>query len=272
MDFSCQLAKTYSPTKNYAVNGWFSSPKLDGVRSLFIPGQGLFSRTLKTKYVGLEHIENVCSQMGTDIIDGELYIPIERFDTISGIVRKTKKYDVIQKSAVEFHVFAIFREWANTEEMIHAIREAIPDNQSSVVPVNYTFIENNAIAIFEQNQFNKIRFSPEGTMLRNPNIAYFQGRNEHLLKVKNFEKSVFTVMGFYKGSGKYSQSLGKLSIEGVVNNIGITAKVGTGFTDAERLQIWNNQAQFLNAQIEVIHAGITYKSSLRHPVFSRFIF
>ncbi|MFM6400615.1 MAG: hypothetical protein ACKPFF_28390, partial [Planktothrix sp.] len=94
-------------------------------------------------------------------------------------------------------------------------------------------IENNPIAIQTQNQFNRDNgFSLEGTMLRHQDIAYFQGRSNHLLKVKNFEKSVFTVVGFSKGTGKYSASLGKILIEGDVNSVKVTAKVGTGFTDA----------------------------------------
>ena len=55
--FNLQLANTYSPSTNYGVSHWYSSPKLDGVRCLYIPGKGLISRSGKSKYVGLEHIE-----------------------------------------------------------------------------------------------------------------------------------------------------------------------------------------------------------------------
>lgn len=277
MTFSCQLANTYNPTKNYSVSGWWSSPKLDGIRCLFLPGQGLLSRTLKTKFVGLEHIENICNQIngGFNIIDGELYIPGEKFDIISGIVRDRKNYDLALKQKVQFHIFALWSAtsaWQDTDEMVNAIPGILPANQSIIVPVPYVFIENNPIAIQTQNQFNRDNgFSLEGTMLRHQDIAYFQGRSNHLLKVKNFEKSVFTVVGFSKGTGKYSASLGKILIEGDVNSVKVTAKVGTGFTDAERLEVWNNQTRFLNRLVEVIYLGVTSKSSLRHPVFSRFV-
>lgn len=275
--FTCQLANTYNPTKNYGVSGWWSSPKLDGVRALFLPGQGLLSRTLKQKFVGLEHIETLCNQInsGFNIVDGELYIPGERFDIISGIVRDRKNFDIQQKQRVQFHIFALWSAttaWQDTDEMINSIPAVLPAHQSIIVPVPYVFVENNPIAIQAQNQFNKDNgFSLEGTMLRHQDIAYFQGRSNHLLKVKNFEKSVFTVVGFSKGSGKYSASLGKLLIEGEVNGVKVAAKVGTGFTDGERQEIWNNQTRFLNRQVEVIYLGVTSKFSLRHPVFSKFV-
>ncbi|MFM6209212.1 hypothetical protein, partial [Planktothrix sp.] len=199
----------------------------------------------------------------------------EKFDIISGIVRDRKNYDLALKQKVQFHIFALWSAtsaWQDTDEMVNAIPGILPANQSIIVPVPYVFIENNPIAIQTQNQFNRDNgFSLEGTMLRHQDIAYFQGRSNHLLKVKNFEKSVFTVVGFSKGTGKYSASLGKILIEGDVNSVKVTAKVGTGFTDAERLEVWNNQTRFLNRQVEVIYLGVTSKFSLRHPVFSRFV-
>ncbi|MDB9513883.1 hypothetical protein PN499_22035 [Kamptonema animale CS-326] len=274
--FNLQLANTYSPSKNYGVTHWYSSPKLDGVRCLYIPGQGLISRTGKTKYVGLEHIESVCSEIvgnTNKIIDGELYIPGEGFDKISGVVRKVKNYDVAEKQRVKFNVFAFAipgYTFTSTDIMIESMHEDIPDNQSSVIALPYTYIENNPVAIQAQNQLNKDSgASLEGTMLRHPEVAYYQGRSQHLLKVKNFFKSEFTVTGFAKGTGKYSKSLGKLTVQGTVNGVLVSSKVGTGFTDAERQQIWDNQDNYLGVKCQIIYLGATTKS-LRLPVFCNF--
>jgi ATP-dependent DNA ligase len=229
---------------------------------------------LKSKFVGLDHILDICKQQGY-ILDGELYIPGEPFDIISGIVRGGKKYDIAKKQRLQFHIFAILsigtRQWLNTQEMIDTIPGVIPPNQSIIVANPYTLIENNPTAIQSQNQFNKDSgLSNEGTILRHPDIAYFEGRNNDLLKVKNFEKTTFICTGFFKGTGKYSQSLGKISVQSEVLGVTVSARVGTGFTDAERLEIWNNQSNYRGRQLEVIHLGFT-KSSIRHPVFSKFI-
>ena len=276
MALFCQLANNYYPTKTYGVSSWWSSPKLDGVRGLYLPTeQAIFSRTLKSKFVGLDHILNLCKQQGY-ILDGELYIPGEPFDIISGIVRGGAKYDLTKKQRLQFHIFAILsigtRQWLSTQQMIDTIPDCLPPNQSIIVANPYNLIENNPTAIQSQNQFNKeFGLSLEGTMLRHPDIAYFEGRNNDLLKVKNFEKSTFICTGFFKGTGKYSQSLGKISVQADILGVPILAKVGTGFTDAERLEIWNNQSNYLGRQLEVIHLGFTKTPSIRHPVFSKFI-
>jgi ATP-dependent DNA ligase len=133
-------------------------------------------------------------------------------------------------------------------------------------------IENNPVAIQSQNQFNKDNgLSLEGTMLRHPYRDYHEGRSDDLLKVKNFEKSTFICTGFFKGTGKYSGSLGKISVQADILGVPVAARVGTGFTDAERLEIWNNQSNYRGRQLEVIHLGLTKANSVRHPVFSRFI-
>ena len=276
MALSCQLANIYYPTKNYGVSSWWSSPKLDGVRGIYLPTeQAIFSRTLKSKFVGLDHILDICRQQGY-ILDGELYIPGEPFDVISGIVRGGKKYDIAKKQRLQFHIFAILSigtsQWLNTQEMIDTIPRVIPSGQSIIVPNPYNLIENNPTAIQSQNQFNKDSgLSNEGTILRHPDIAYFEGRSNDLLKVKNFEKSTFICTGFFKGTGKYSQSLGKISVQSNILGVPVAARVGTGFTDAERLEIWNNQSNYRGRQLEVIHLGLTKANSVRHPVFSRFI-
>jgi ATP-dependent DNA ligase len=276
MALSCQLANIYYPTKNYGVSSWWSSPKLDGVRGLYLPTeQAIFSRTLKSKFVGLDHILDISKQQGY-ILDGELYIPGEPFDVISGIVRGGKKYDIAKKQRLQFHIFAILSigtsQWLNTQEMIDTIPRVIPSGQSIIVPNPYNLIENNPTAIQSQNQFNKDSgLSNEGTILRHPDRAYYEGRSNDLLKVKNFEKSTFICTGFFKGTGKYSQSLGKISVQSNILGVPVAARVGTGFTDAERLEIWNNQSNYRGRQLEVIHLGLTKANSVRHPVFSRFI-
>lgn len=75
MEFESQSAKSYRPTKEYGVSGWWSSPKIKGIRCLYLPGKGLLSRTLKTQFIGFENIEQVCQSTGFKIIDGILSIP-----------------------------------------------------------------------------------------------------------------------------------------------------------------------------------------------------
>lgn len=273
-----QLANTYSPTKNYGVSQWLSSPKLDGVRCLYEnPIKGLRSRSGLTRYSGLTEIEQICESMkvanNLSFLDGELYIAGEPFDRISGIVRSTKTTQAENKLRVEFRIFAIgFTQYPN----ILAIHECDQIQQmfpatGKVSYVPQKLIENNPNAIQAEADLVKASGqSLEGIMLRNPNSVYFQGRSIALLKVKNFVKDRLPVTGFTKGSGKYSASLGNLLVGGTLNDRIVNARVGTGFSDAERSNIWANQANYMGRIVEVIHLGITATGALRHPVFSAF--
>ena len=275
-----QLAKTYSPARNYGVSSWWASPKMDGIRALFTLDKGLVSRTQKTIFVGFQQIEAVCVAMvaaaGEPIlIDGELFIPGEAFDVASGIIRDRKGYDPTQKARVQFHVFGIYKAsgWVDTQEMDNAIASLTP-NQPFVIPVPYAFIENDPVVIQERKEI----FSPisrEGIMLRHPQLAYVQNRTDALLKVKRFESAIFQVSQIHQGSGRLRGSMGKLTITGEFQGLPVESNVGTGFADIQRQEIWDNQRQFLGKSARIIFMGLSSGSkptkSLRISVFKEFV-
>ncbi|NQE37290.1 hypothetical protein [Microcoleus asticus] len=276
-----QLANTYSPTKNYGVSQWLSSPKLDGVRCLYEnPTNGLRSRSGKTRYSGLGEIEQICENIRSannlSFLDGELYIPGEPFDRISGIARSTKTTATVveAKQRVEFRIFAIgFTQYPNipAADEYSQIQQIFP-TMGKVSYVPQRLIENNPLVIqAEADSIKASGQSAEGIMLRNPNSVYFQGRSIALLKVKNFVKAQLQVVGFTKGSGKYGKSLGNLLVSGNIDGRTVNSRVGTGFTDLERSTIFANQADYFGRTIEIIHLGVNATGALRHPVFNRFV-
>ena len=274
-----QLANVYNPTKNYPNSVWLASPKLDGIRCLYYaPDKGLISRSQRLRYVGFEEIEQICEALritnNLSFLDGELYIPGEKFDIISGIVRDSKDYDVATKARVEFRIFAlgsIANPNMDAGAMLDLMEAKLPTS-GRVIHLDHSIIGNTPIAI--QAKTEQVRIdgrSDEGIMLRNPSSIYAGGRSNNLLKVKNFVKSTFVIVGFGKGTGKFANSLGNLLVRGMVNGVVVMGKVWTGFNDEERLDIWANQSSYLGRDIEVIYLGITpAKKSLRHPIFSRF--
>ncbi|MEG4445112.1 hypothetical protein QUB47_23795 [Microcoleus sp. AT9_B5] len=276
-----QLANTYSPTKNYGVTEWFSSPKLDGVRCLYENmTSGLRSRSGLTRYSGLTEIEEMCESIRStnnlSFIDGELYIPETPFDVISGIVRSRKTVEAVvaNKQRVQFRIFAIGFNQLPTMQTVHEVDQLkqIFPAMGKISYVPQKLIQNNALVIQAEAELIKSSgLSDEGIMLRNPNSVYAGVRSNNLLKVKNFVKNNFTVIGFTKGSGKYLKSLGNVLIRGMIDGRTINSKVGTGFTDLERSTIWANQADYLGRTVEVVYLGVTATGSLRHPIFSAFV-
>jgi len=271
-----QLANTYNPTKDYGVAEWLSSPKLDGVRCLYQEQTtGLRSRSGSVRYSGLGEIEQICESISLannlSFLDGELYIPGEPFDVISGIVRTKKATQTANKLRVEFRIFAIgFNQYPNilAGDEFNQIQQIFPAaGKVSYVPQK--LIENKPSVIQAEAELIKSSGqSDEGIMLRNRDSMYFQGRSTALLKVKNFVKAQLEIVGFTKGTGKYSKSLGNVLVRGNIDGRTINSRVGTGFTDLERSTIFSNQAEYLNKTIEVIYLGVTAAGALRHPVFS----
>lgn len=278
-----ELAQTYSPKTSYPVSQWWSSPKMDGIRALYTPTNGLVSRSGKSIYVGLDHIESICLGISESlqhkyILDGELYIPNMAFPTASGIIRDKKNYDLAQKALVQFHLFALAPHqesdaWPNTAAMVNQISSLVTAN-SSVLAIPYTLIDNSPSSVFAQNESNKV-VSLEGTMLRHPDIAYTNGRTRNLLKVKNMFEAAFTITAIHKGTGKLSKTMGAVSVIGTFEGQEVETKIGSGFSNEERLIVWENQTVYLSSQVQVIFMGLSSSSrpakSLRNPVFKQFI-
>ena len=182
---SVQLANTYDPSKNYGLSSWYASPKFDGVRAIFVPEQGLFTRNFKS-LAGFEKIANalekICKIHKLSFVDGELTISGKTFQETQGIILAFKNPE---KSKVEFHVFAVGGKFRNTEEMLNAIphepNAKIFKVESEIIPNNFQSIEKVCEKFTAQGY--------EGVVLRNPDKPYFEGRNNDLLKYKFFKEA-----------------------------------------------------------------------------------
>ena len=71
----------------------------------------------------------------------------------------------------------------------------------------------------------------EGLILRHPTAAHRGGRTTDVLKVKSKKDDEALVIGHEPGKGKHEGRLGALLCK---LRSGVTFKVGTGFSDAER--------------------------------------
>ena len=71
----------------------------------------------------------------------------------------------------------------------------------------------------------------EGLMLRHRTSSYQSGRNQDLLKLKQFQDAEATVLAHLPGQGKYAGMMGALLVE---TDDGRRFKLGTGFSDEQR--------------------------------------
>jgi DNA ligase-1 len=111
----------------------------------------------------------------------------------------------------------------------------------------------------------------EGVMINICDAPYEFKRTTNLLKVKKMQTMDLEIIGFEEGSGKYKDTLGAILVRYKNGNI---VKVGSGFTDWLRSEIWNNQNKYLGVVSEIQYFEETTNDdggeSLRFPIFKDF--
>jgi DNA ligase-1 len=136
----------------------------------------------------------------------------------------------------------------------------------------------------------------EGTIVRDPDGRYKFGRSTMreglLLKIKRFNDAEAVVVGVeelmhngneatldrlghskrssHKGNKMASGKLGALVVENVVNGKRVRFKVGTGFKDNERKQLWSDRNSLIGRYAKYKSMEFGTKDAPRHPVFLGF--
>lgn len=111
----------------------------------------------------------------------------------------------------------------------------------------------------------------EGVMINICDAPYEFGRTWSLMKVKKMSTVDLEVVGYEEGSGRLSGTLGAILVRYKDGN---TVKVGSGFSDELRKQIWINPEDIIGKIVEVQYFEETTNAdggkSLRFPVFKDF--
>lgn len=97
----------------------------------------------------------------------------------------------------------------------------------------------------------------EGVMINDLSAPYKAGRVDGILKLKKNLVADVRVIGFEAGEGKHLGRLGALIVEFDYKGISNVCNIGTGFSDEEREDIWNNQDYYLGKIVEVKYQKIT---------------
>ena len=109
----------------------------------------------------------------------------------------------------------------------------------------------------------------EGLMLNYVDAVYEFKRSKTILKVKEFFTADLKVIGMEEGTGRNKGRLGAL----VVDYKGYEVKVGSGFSDEDRDNIWSDKGSVMDKVIEVkfFEESKNEKGgiSLRFPTFVR---
>jgi DNA ligase 1 len=263
---------------NLDFSKYVMMPKLDGIRAITKDGV-LYSRTGKP--IRNKFIQHNFSALPSGL-DGELYIHGVPFHELSSAVMSTSS---IEGAKVEYHAFD---DISNTERRL-SLRF-----RSWITEVE--FHSAGTLERVESFEDYCVSLGYEGIMLKLFHAPYSHGRsgkvNPALIKVKRVETAEMIITGVeplrhnmnekaQDAFGKCSRSQAKVGKEvdssmvgallGISVDTGATMKIGSGFTQSQRLEMmvsWCN-GTLCDKVVEFKHypGG---KDKPRQPIFLRF--
>jgi DNA ligase-1 len=278
--FGVQLAAKYSDNPGYFDDKEFTvTLKLDGLRAVLVKRDddvSLWARSGKP-INGYEAVmKEIAEAPGSFVIDGELlprgWQGMSNKDQYKAAL-SGKSGRVEDKSTMVLAAFDYLEisEWDNKVGVVpYKERRAKLEKLVGrfglidVVPVLYSGTDTNEIT----KQHAKAKAEDfEGVMINENNAVYSFSRSRSLQKVKVFFEIDLPIIGFEKGTGRLSNTLGKL----LLAYKGNTVRCGTGFSDEARDHIWKNRDFYLGKIVEITSfeesSNAGGGTSLRFPVF-----
>lgn len=266
-----------------------AGPKLDGIRCLIVEGRAV---TRNFKAVPNFSIYEKLSHDGLTGLDGEIIVGDPK---APDCYRRTNSGVMSHEGAPDW-TFWVFDDFTNPT---HGFTWRLRDAKSRIAGLSgemkkrvklVPHIMKGDAAELAEYEAQHIIAGFEGVMVRDPSGPYKFGRatvkEGWLMKIKRFTDSEYLVSGVVEqllnlneqtrdelGRGKRSShrenKIGKNTM-GALNGVdvvsGVEFDVGTGFTDAQRQDIWDNWPRDLGTVRKYKSLAVGVKDKPRHPV------
>ena len=216
------LAKVAS--NNLDPAPYWVSEKLDGVRALW-DGAQLRFRSGNPVPAPAWFIAGLPPQA----LDGELWIARNRFEQVSGIVRRQQPVDADWRQ-VRYMIFELPDAPGSFTARIAQMRAIVSAAHLPWLHTVEQFRVSNHAALIRQLD-SVIQAGGEGLMLHLADAPYLTGRQDALLKLKPWQDTEATVVGYTPGTGKYRGMTGALEVQ---MPDGKRFLIGSGLPDAVR--------------------------------------
>lgn len=281
--FNVQLANRYFDVKDTVEGKYFAiTEKIDGGRIIAIKDNGLVSFYTRAgqKYEGLIDLEKEMLETYPDgtVIDGEITIlnnkGVKSKDAYKAAMKVCRKDG--PKTGLKMICFDAMHidEWkAQKSEHDYIERRMLLDGLSSahhhtyfeVLPILYKGTDTSKITELLDEM---VAQGSEGIMVNLCDAKYEFKRTNALLKCKKFLDADLEIIGFEEGTGRLTGTLGAILVRYKKGNV---VKVGSGFTDEMRAEIWADTSKYLGRICTVKYFEETTNKdggiSLRFPTF-----
>lgn len=291
--FECMLAHD-GANHEKKINGVrLLEPKLDGVRCITVvnyEARTVVQYTRNGKV--LENFSHITDSLLTHIDDlGRSYVLDGEVvsDSFQTLMKQVHRKDDVQSGDARLMLFDMiplieFKEGKSTlgqrrrSNLLRSFKSTFDKcGNIDVIPQIEVNLDE-MVGEVQFKQFNKeaIEKGFEGIMIKDPNAMYECKRSTSWLKVKPFIEVSLTVTAVEEGTGKNQGRLGALICEGEDDGKTIHVNVGSGFTDDQRIEYWDNKESMVGQIVEVRADAATRSQdsedvwSLRFPRFLRF--
>lgn len=263
----------------------FLSEKLDGCRAIVRNGV-VMSRSMKP--IPSKVVQEKFGKPEYEGYDGEIiYGDKNAKDVFNKSTRACMNHDFPEELDIDELKFYVF-DCITDDPYKDRLQYIRPDEQNQVIK-----LQNFPVNSPEEVQELEARFlamGAEGVMLRDPEGKYKQGRSTLkegvLLKVKRFTDEEAIVVGFEEKmhnaneatTGELGQTKRSSHQDNMIpcNTLGALVvssekwgefKIGTGFDDDLRQEIWNNKEAVLGKLVKFKYFETGVKDKPRFPVF-----
>ncbi len=289
--FTCQLAHDSANHETKVTGERLVEVKLDGVRVVAIVYPtgtvSLFSRNGKQ----LDNFPLVEQQLARHafmfaepvVLDGEIMSA-----SFQDLMKQVHRKSDVQSNDAVLNLFDLitlkeFQEGRGKHRQIdRSVTLAAWYNQCAEHMPNVTVVGQELVDLREpagQARFRQINQEAidggyEGIMIKDPEAVYECKRSVAWLKLKPFIEVSLEVTDVEEGTGRNQGRLGAVVCSGLDDGRQIVVNVGSGFTDNDRSEFWNDRNSLVGQIVEVRADAVTQNQdgtySLRFPRFLRF--
>lgn len=251
------------------------SLKLNGIRSTLFKGE--FRSRQNKVMTGFEHIKSDIAKLeefSDYVFDGELIrrntdniSDNENFRLTTSIVNS----DASEKPDIQLVIFDMiptnefimgqsYKTFKDRIKELIRVKELIEElnlTNIDVAPLYYMGTDHSNI---DKHLDIVDAAGLEGLMLLR-DMPYKCKRHNGVVKCKKFKECDLRVVGYEEGTGKNKGVLGSLIVEYKGNTVG----VGSGYTDSQRLEFWNNKEDMIGKIIAVKYKEETKDKKTKLP-------
>jgi len=218
------LMRPHSYDDTVSVTGWWMSEKLDGVRGYW-DGETLWSKNGHPLHPPAEFIAG----LPPFAVEGELWAGRNRFENTVSMVMQDNPHP--GWLTLQLAIFDVPQEQGSFQQRIVKAQDWFQHHPS---PYAYVIsqIPIQSVCHMEAELERILQAGGEGLIVRDPQAGYTAGRSNSILKVKRYEDAEAVVVEHLAGTGRNQGRLGALRVK---RADGVQFKIGSGFSDEERL-------------------------------------